>query len=102
MVREKTFSLHNFCLIVAQRPTATRVAGFHTWRTLGRYIRKGEKGIAILAPIVARRRDDTEEDESRAVSWASVPLTRSMSYLGISQHGQLATPSHVPWTIELA
>ena len=53
--------------IAAQRPTATRVAGFHTWRTLGRFVRKGEKGIAILAPIVARRRDDTEADESKTV-----------------------------------
>lgn len=67
MARFHRYSLHNVCLIVAQRPTATRVAGFHTWRTLGRFVRKGEKGIAILAPIVARRRDDTEEDESRTV-----------------------------------
>lgn len=52
---------------MAQRPTATRVAGFHTWRTLGRYVRKGEKGIAILAPIVARRRDEMEPDESRTI-----------------------------------
>jgi hypothetical protein len=67
MARFHRYSLHNVCLIVTQRPTATRVAGFHTWRTLGRFVRKGEKGIAILAPIVARRRDDTEEDESRIV-----------------------------------
>jgi hypothetical protein len=67
MARFHRYSLHNVCLIVAQRPTATRVAGFHTWRTLGRFVRKGEKGIAILAPIVARRRDDTEADESKTV-----------------------------------
>ncbi len=42
------------------------MAGFHTWRTVGRYVRKGEKGIAILAPIVRRRRDD-DDDESRAI-----------------------------------
>lgn len=67
MARFHRYSLHNVCLIVAQRPTATRVAGFHTWRALGRCVRKGEKGIAILAPIVARHRDDTEADESRTV-----------------------------------
>src|SRR5213594_3109448 len=60
MARFHRYSLHNVCLIMAQCPAATRVAGFHTWRTLGRFVRKGEKGIAILAPIVARRRDDTE------------------------------------------
>jgi hypothetical protein len=67
MARFHRYSLHNVCLIVAQRPTATRVAGFHTWRTLGRFVRKGEKGIAILAPLVARRRDNAEPDESRTV-----------------------------------
>jgi antirestriction protein ArdC len=68
MGRFHRYSLHNVCLIVAQRPSATRVAGFHTWRSVGRFVRKGEKGIAILAPIVRRRREEREEDESRVVS----------------------------------
>jgi antirestriction protein ArdC len=37
-----------------QRPDATRVAGYHTWKSVGRQVRKGEHGIAILAPIVPR------------------------------------------------
>ena len=65
MARFHRYSLHNVCLIMAQRPTATRVAGFHAWRTLGRFVRKGEKGIAILAPIVSRRREETDDDESQ-------------------------------------
>ena len=67
MARFHRYSLHNVCLIMAQRPTATRVAGFHTWRTLGRFVRKGEKGIAILAPIVKRGRDESDDDDSKAV-----------------------------------
>jgi hypothetical protein len=67
MARFHRYSLHNVCLIIAQRPTATRVAGFHTWRSLGRFVRKGEKGIAIMAPIVGRRRDDAGEDEPRTI-----------------------------------
>jgi antirestriction protein ArdC len=67
MARFHRYSLHNVCLIIAQRPTATRVAGFHSWRSLGRFVRKGEKGIAIMAPIVARRRDDAGEDEPRTI-----------------------------------
>jgi hypothetical protein len=39
-------------LIASQNPTATHVAGFHTWHKLGRFVKKGEKGILILAPIV--------------------------------------------------
>jgi N-terminal domain of anti-restriction factor ArdC len=68
MARFHRYSLHNVCLIVSQRPTATRVAGFHTWRGMGRFVRKGEKGIAILAPIVRRRREgEGEDDEPRAI-----------------------------------
>jgi hypothetical protein len=63
MARFHRYSLHNICLIVSQRPTATRVAGFHTWRSVGRFVRKGEKGIGILAPILRRRLEIAEEDE---------------------------------------
>lgn len=64
MARFHRYSVNNVCLIVAQRPTATRVAGFQTWRTLGRFVRKGEKGIAILAPIVARKHEDAEDSKT--------------------------------------
>ena len=49
-----TYSLGNLLLIGAQAPQATRVAGFRTWRSLGRQVRKGERGIAILAPCTYR------------------------------------------------
>ena len=39
------------------------MAGFATWRSMGRFVRKGDKGIAILAPMVARRRA-AETDET--------------------------------------
>src|SRR6204780_2055458 len=45
------YSLRNVMLIASQKPTATHVAGFHTWHKLGRFSKKGEKGILILAPI---------------------------------------------------
>jgi len=44
------YSLSNLLLIYRARPDATRVAGFRTWLTLGRHVRKGERGIPILAP----------------------------------------------------
>ena len=67
MARFHKYSFHNLCLITAQCPTATRVAGFHTWRTMGRFVRKGEKGIAILAPIVGRRNTDATDDDSKTI-----------------------------------
>ena len=57
------YSWGNALLIATQRPNATRVAGFHTWRKLGRAVRKGEKGIMILAPVVVKKRVESEEAE---------------------------------------
>jgi len=48
--------LGNLLLIGAQAPQATRVAGFRSWQSLGRQVRKGERGIAILAPCTYRPR----------------------------------------------
>ena len=67
MARFHKYSWHNVCLIASQRPAATRVAGFQTWRTMGRFVRKGEKGIAIMAPIVGRREAESEGDNARTV-----------------------------------
>ncbi len=64
MGRFHRYSLHNVMLIVLQKPAACHVAGFHTWRKLGRYVRRGEKGIAIFAPILRPKRaleNGTEE-----------------------------------------
>jgi len=49
-----TYRLGNLLLIGAQAPQATRVAGFRSWQSLGRQVRKGERGIAILAPCTYR------------------------------------------------
>lgn len=51
------YSLNNQMLIAIQRPDATRVAGFNVWKSLGRSVKKGEKGISILAPKVINRKD---------------------------------------------
>ena len=61
MGRFHRYSLHNVMLIALQKPTATHVAGFHTWNKLSRHVRKGEKGIFILAPIV-RKKEPTDAE----------------------------------------
>lgn len=55
MARFPKYSFRNAMLIMAQRPDASHVAGFHTWRRLGRCVLKGEKGIGIVAPMVGRK-----------------------------------------------
>lgn len=57
MGRFHRYSWNNVLLIHAQRTEATRVAGFHTWHDLGRSVKKGEKGIAILAPVIVKAKD---------------------------------------------
>jgi hypothetical protein len=45
-------------------PSATKVAGFWTWKNLGRSVKAGQKGIRILAPIVGvRRKKDAEANK---------------------------------------
>jgi len=61
MGRFHNYSFGNVLEIARQMPTATRVAGFWTWKNLGRNVMAGQKGIRILAPIVGVRREKDEE-----------------------------------------
>jgi antirestriction protein ArdC len=70
--RFHTYSANNVWMILAQRPEATRVAGFRTWKELGRSVRRGEHGIAIFAPCVYRARPVDEEEEARRPELAKV------------------------------
>jgi len=54
----------NSLLILTQCPQATRVAGYRTWQTLGRQVRRGERGLAILAPVVVRQRREHEPSDT--------------------------------------
>ena len=66
MARFHNYSFGNILAIARQRPTATRVAGIRSWNELGRFVKKGEKGIQILAPMIGyrRRRDAAEQQPS--------------------------------------
>jgi hypothetical protein len=46
----RTYSLRNVLLIMVQRPTATRVAGFRAWVKLGYCVQRGETAVKIWAP----------------------------------------------------
>ena len=65
--RFHTYSWRNQVLLAVQAAdrgmTLTRVAGFNRWKELGRIVGKGEKGLAILAPV--RRRLSGEEAAKR-------------------------------------
>lgn len=69
------YSFLNQMMILAQRPDASHVAGFHTWRKLGRWVKADEKGIAIYAPLVFRKSDketssqDSEQNSEKAAKF---------------------------------
>ena len=44
------YSYNNIILILKQKPEASMIAGFKKWNETGRVVKKGEKGISILAP----------------------------------------------------
>lgn len=65
------YSFGNTMLIYLQNPEATYVKGYKAWNKLGRYVKKGETGIAILAPCFKKREADKEETgdgEERIIS----------------------------------
>jgi N-terminal domain of anti-restriction factor ArdC len=58
------YSFGNIMEIARQKPDATRVAGMYAWNQLGRRVKKGEKGIRILAPMIGiRRKKDAEAEK---------------------------------------
>jgi antirestriction protein ArdC len=59
------YSFGNQILIAMQRPDASRVAGYKTWQSLGRQVRRGERGIKIFAPMVVQDRDSEDDEATR-------------------------------------
>lgn len=57
------YSFGNALLILFQCPTASRVAGYTTWKKLGRQVKRHEKGIQILAPCPYKRQIDCEQKD---------------------------------------
>lgn len=61
-----TYSARNRVLIWLQAPCAGIVYGFHRWKELGRPVKKGAKGIQILAPLTFKaENEETGEEETR-------------------------------------
>jgi len=67
MAQFHSYSFGNILQIARQKPDATRVAGFGKWKELGRFVKRGEKGIQILAPMIGyrRRKNDAEQEPTQ-------------------------------------
>ncbi|MFW5961876.1 MAG: ArdC-like ssDNA-binding domain-containing protein [bacterium] len=59
------YSYHNSILIMMQKPEATLVAGYKQWqKKFNRHVKKGEKGIAILAPFSYKKKISKSNNDS--------------------------------------
>ncbi len=73
--RFRTYSFSNQVLILSQRPEATWVAGYRSWQELGRQVRRGERGISILAPCWPRPASTEVQEEGDPT-----PLAEGMAF----------------------
>ena len=61
MSKFHNYSLNNTLLIAMQKPDATLVAGYQAWQKQHqRHVRKGEKGIQIIAPSPYKAKKERE------------------------------------------
>lgn len=68
MSRFHQYSANNSLLIALQMPNATAVASYTDWkRKFGRQVRKGERGIRILAPVRYRRKVEDEDGDEDVI-----------------------------------
>ena len=89
MSRFHDYSWNNQLLIMLQKPDATHVAGFNAWKDLGRWVKKGETGIAIFAPIFSAR----EVMWVRRTDGATWRIQRLDKEWGIYREGRLVDRS---------
>ena len=55
------YSPYNIMLILLSKPDASNVAGFQTWKKMNRYVKKGEHGIPIFAPLLHKENSEKED-----------------------------------------
>lgn len=95
------YSVNNLALILAQRPDATRVAGYNAWRHLGRQVRKGEVGIRIFGiavrPNSATACDDADDDATAIRKRVYYPI---VTVFDIAQTEPIDPESYIdPFTV---
>jgi hypothetical protein len=61
-----SYSYYNSLLILTQKPEASFVAGYKKWQQkFNRHVKKGENGIAILAPFSYKKRIEKASDDNK-------------------------------------
>ena len=91
MSKFHNYSFNNTLLITMQKPEATLVAGYQAWqKKFNRHVKRGEKGIQIIAPTPVREKQeiekidpDTQEPqrENRLLTWMYRNLLEVYSFM---------------------
>ena len=58
------YSVNNQILIMLQKPDATMCQSFGNWKDMNRFVKKGEKGIRILAPSPYKTEKEVEKTDA--------------------------------------
>ncbi|MDP1713918.1 MAG: ArdC family protein [Anaerolineales bacterium] len=96
------YSASNIWLILFQKPSASRVAGYNRWKELKRQVRKGEHGIAILAPCgFASHHTETDEETGKERKvYGNANRFRVVSVFDIEQTEGEPLPAALQWRTE--
>lgn len=63
MTKFHNYSVNNTLLIAMQRPDATLCNSYKRWQSLGRQVKRGEKGITIIAPAPVKTKQTRERKD---------------------------------------
>lgn len=91
MSRFHSYSYNNTLLIMMQMPQATLIAGYGSWKkNFNRTVKKGEKGIKILAPVPVKRTVDMQSMDENGETYTqkqeiTIPVFRPVTVFDISQ-----------------
>ncbi|HEY3269300.1 MAG TPA: ArdC family protein [Armatimonadota bacterium] len=85
MARFRSYSWGNQVLLYVQDPDATHVAGYQAWKSLGRQVKGGEKGLMILAPCQSRRVAENDDNEDGSQGQTTVRHFRAVHVFDIRQ-----------------
>ena len=79
------YSFGNVLLILSQKPDATHVAGYGTWKQMCRFFKKGEKDIVIIAPMSIRPKENQAEGSEPAERAKPILRFRGVYVFDVSQ-----------------